>query len=186
MHIANLYRTLRNILDNSNVSLKNKGLNEVKNFGMIASEIDRLGGINRLPYLLGNEITAIIPGDLNSVTTIGDYAFRDCTSLTSITIPNSVTSIGNYAFQFCERLARVIIGSGIWSIGIGCFNTIRNFSNIYFYSATPPVLHTFLGSTNTFKSSITIHVPVGSGDAYKSATNWSAYASQIVEDIVIE
>ena len=38
-------------------------------------------------------------GTTYSVTSIGDYAFRDCSGLTSVTIPNSVTSIGNYAFQ---------------------------------------------------------------------------------------
>ena len=37
----------------------------------------------------------------NSVTSIGNYAFSDCTGLTSITIPNSVTSIGDYAFSYC-------------------------------------------------------------------------------------
>lgn len=35
----------------------------------------------------------------NSVTSIGDYAFQQCSALTSITIPNSVTSIGVHAFQ---------------------------------------------------------------------------------------
>ena len=45
------------------------------------------------------EITnLIIP---NSVTSIGDYAFYDCSGLTSVTIPNSVTSIGNNAFYDC-------------------------------------------------------------------------------------
>ena len=48
-----------------------------------------------------------IPSSINvdgvtySVTTIGDYAFKDCSDLTSITIPNSVTSIGDYAFAGC-------------------------------------------------------------------------------------
>ncbi|MBP9991008.1 MAG: leucine-rich repeat protein, partial [Bacteroidales bacterium] len=43
----------------------------------------------------------------NSVTSIGDYAFKDCRGLTSVTIPNSVTSIGKYAFQNCSGLTSV-------------------------------------------------------------------------------
>ena len=35
------------------------------------------------------------------VTSIGDYAFYECSGLTSVTIPNSVTSIGDYAFSDC-------------------------------------------------------------------------------------
>ena len=45
--------------------------------------------------------TVTYNGTTYSVTSIGYAAFEDCTSLTSITIPNSVTSIGNYAFQDC-------------------------------------------------------------------------------------
>ena len=60
----------------------------------------------------------------NSVTNIGDRAFSDCSSLTSITIPNSVTSIGAGAFQYCESLTSIIIPSSTTSIGegilIGC------------------------------------------------------------------
>ncbi|HCX07972.1 MAG TPA: hypothetical protein DHG20_02505, partial [Acholeplasmatales bacterium] len=40
----------------------------------------------------------------NSVTSIGSSAFSGCTSLTSIKIPNSVTSIGDYAFEYCTSL----------------------------------------------------------------------------------
>ena len=40
----------------------------------------------------------------DGVTNIGNYAFQNCTSLTSVTIPKSVTSIGNYAFYGCEKL----------------------------------------------------------------------------------
>ncbi len=45
----------------------------------------------------------------NSVTTIGNYAFSGCSKLTSITIPNSVTSIGAYAFEGCSKLTAVHI-----------------------------------------------------------------------------
>ena len=53
--------------------------------------------------------TVIIPKSVTyenvsySVTSIGGYAFWDCTGLTSITIPNSVTSIGGSAFQYCIK-----------------------------------------------------------------------------------
>ena len=42
-----------------------------------------------------------------NVTSIGDWAFRDCTSLTSVTVPDSVTSIGDYAFDGCSNLKSV-------------------------------------------------------------------------------
>ena len=45
---------------------------------------------------INSSITKLVIGD--SVTSIGERAFRNCTSLTSVTIPDSVTSIGNYAF----------------------------------------------------------------------------------------
>ncbi len=57
----------------------------------------------------------------NCVTTIGYGAFRDCTSLTSVTIPNSVTSIGAEAFYECSSLTSVTIPNSVTSIGDGAF-----------------------------------------------------------------
>ena len=54
--------------------------------------------------------------------TIADYAFNDCTSLTSVTIPYSVTEIGIYAFKDCFSLTGVTIGNGVTSIGNDVFN----------------------------------------------------------------
>ena len=48
----------------------------------------------------------------NSVTSIGDWAFLDCSSLTSIEIPNSVTSIGDGAFSGCSGLTSIVVDSG--------------------------------------------------------------------------
>ena len=48
----------------------------------------------------------------NSVTSIGDGAFSGCSGLTSLTIPNSVTSIGDYAFYGCSGLTSITVSSG--------------------------------------------------------------------------
>ena len=45
----------------------------------------------------------------NSITSIGDWAFNNCSSLKSITIPNSVTSIGRYAFSNCSSLKNITL-----------------------------------------------------------------------------
>lgn len=56
------------------------------------------------------------------VTKIGDYAFNDCTMLTSVTIPDSVTEIGIGAFRACSSLTFVTIPDGLTTIGIYAFN----------------------------------------------------------------
>ena len=57
----------------------------------------------------------------NSVTTIGDWAFSRCSSLTSITIPDSVTSIGYSAFEYCTGLTSVTIPDSVTSVGNSAF-----------------------------------------------------------------
>ena len=57
----------------------------------------------------------------NGVTRIGDWAFRRCSSLKSLVIPNSVTSIGNYAFYGCSSLNNLVIPDGVTSIGDRAF-----------------------------------------------------------------
>jgi len=55
------------------------------------------------------------------IESIGTSAFNQCTSLTSVTIPNSVTRIGNYAFYGCSGLTSVTIPNSITSIGYNAF-----------------------------------------------------------------
>ena len=57
----------------------------------------------------------------NSVTSIGNRAFYNCNGLTSIEIPNSVTSIGNEAFGNCNGLTSIEIPNSVTSIGNDAF-----------------------------------------------------------------
>ena len=66
----------------------------------------------------------------NSVTSIGDSAFEDCTSLTSITIPNGVTSIGESAFEDCSSLISITIPDSVTEIGSGAFSGCTSLTNI--------------------------------------------------------
>ena len=70
-------------------------------------------------------------GTTYSVTSIGDWAFDNCSSLTSVTIPNSVTSIGDYAFYLCSGLTSVTIGNSVTSIGEKAFAGCSSLTAIY-------------------------------------------------------
>ena len=69
-----------------------------------------------------------IPAEIDgkSVTNIGIYAFRECTSLKSVTIPNSVTIIDMWAFFCCTNLTSVSIPESVTSIGWSAFGGCRS------------------------------------------------------------
>ena len=79
-------------------------------------------------YLNGDLITdLVIPG---SVTSIGDYAFSGCTSLTSIEIPDSVTSVGDSAFEGCTSLTSIEIPDSVTSVGDSAFERCTSLTSI--------------------------------------------------------
>ena len=67
---------------------------------------------------------------LKSVKSIGSYAFAYCSSLTYITIPNSVTSIGEYAFKECSKLTFVTIPNSVTSISYSAFLKCSSLTSI--------------------------------------------------------
>ena len=57
----------------------------------------------------------------NGVTSLGDYAFHDCASLTGVEIPDSVVAIGEYAFSGCSNLYQISIPDSVTTINVGAF-----------------------------------------------------------------
>lgn len=88
----------------------------------------------------------------DSVTSIGNYAFEDCTGLTSITISNSVTSIGDNTFYGCASLTSVTIPNSVTSIGDYAFSGCTGLTDIYCGFAEGAVYGAPWGATN-----VTIH-----------------------------
>ena len=122
----------------------------------------------------------------DSITSIGDHAFFDCSSLESITIPDSVTSIGSDAFCLCSSLASVTIPDSVTSIGWHAFWLCSSLASVYCKPITPPIGGDYMFSYydygyHGYKSiGCKIYVPRNSVDAYKSVSNWSDYSWNIV------
>ena len=125
---------LKSVTLNSN-TLVSKTYGTVINLGTIF-------GSQVTNYIIGNNVTSIgyyafqncsgltsikIP---ESVTSIGSSAFLGCSGLTSITIPNSVTSIGNCAFENCSNLKSVTIGKNVTSIGESAFRDCSGLTSV--------------------------------------------------------
>ena len=74
--------------------------------------------------------SVVYNGETYQVVTIGNYAFYNCSGLTSVTIPNSVTSIGQSAFYNCSGLTSLTIPNSVTSIGYGAFGGCSGLTSI--------------------------------------------------------
>ena len=126
---------------------------------------------NRAFYDCGSLTSIVIP---NSVTTIGDEAFFDCDMLSSVTIPNSVTTIGDYAFYDCKNLSSVIIPNSVTYIGDFAFANCFDITDIYCFAEKVPETASIIFSHPDSPKS-TLYVPEGSLEAYREAAPWSSF-----------
>ena len=81
----------------------------------------------------------------NTVTCIGNWAFYDCSGLTSVTIPAGVTNIGDSAFSYCSGLTSVTIPAGVTSIGYDAFGGCSGLTSVTFDGDAPTVDIAFTG-----------------------------------------
>jgi len=96
------------------------------------------------------------------ITTIGYSAFRNCSSLTSVTIPASVTGIGSFAFSNCTRLIRVTIPSSVTSIERSAFYRCSNLVSIIIPSSVTSISQfAFFGCSSLTSVTVSRRTSIG-------------------------
>ena len=165
-------------IGNSVTSIKSTAFSDCSSLTSIIvdsgnTKYDSRNGCNAIIETASNTLIAgcqntIIP---NSVTSIGNYAFSECTSLTSIQIPNSVTSIGIGAFLGCSNLISVVIPNSVTSIGDWAFYGCDRLTEITCLATNPPAIE----STTFSNYSAELYVPSECKSAYQSANYWENF-----------
>lgn len=117
-----------------------------------------------------------LSGDMSfaSLTSLGENAFRN-TDIESFTAPN-VAEIKYDTFNNCSNLKKADFGA-ITAIGGRAFYGCTAMEKMIIRTTTPPALEDVNAFNNT--NNCPIYVPDASLEAYKTATNWSAYADRI-------
>ena len=110
------------------------------------------------------------------VTSIDDWTFENCSGLKSITIPEGVTSIGFLAFWGCSGLTSITIPEGVTSIGERAFQDCSSLTSILCKSKKPASCDGYVFPSSKPR----LIIPVGSEEAYASATVWEDFTNRSV------
>jgi len=115
----------------------------------------------------------------NTVQSFGESVFWNCARLTAVSIPEGVTAIPQMlCMGCCFDMTSLTIPSTVTSIGLSAFWDCTSLKQIVVNASTPPSLEQNAFYPNV--SGMTIAVPAGSVNAYKTNVYWSKYASLIV------
>ena len=106
------------------------------------------------------------------VTSIRDYAFRNC-SMSTLDLSTDITCIGSHAFENCQNLVNVFIDKEVKNIGNNPFNGCISLQEVRITAETPP------SSLNDWQNinNATLEVPPSSVSTYRSTTPWSGFES---------
>ena len=109
------------------------------------------------------------------VQTIGEAAFNDCAALTSVTLPEGLTTIGKYAFSGCSALTSITIPGSVTAIGEQAFGNCTALTDITVGWATPLDIQANVFHPSVTLQNIKLHVPAGRTKAYRGKDVWKTF-----------
>ena len=121
--------------------------------------------------------SVVIP---DSVTEIGDYAFSGCTSLQSVVIPDGVTEIGDYAFSDCTSLQSIVLPDSVTEIGYKAFSGCKSLQSVVI-----PDSVTYIGD-RAFEGCKSLQSVVIPDSVTKIGRNTFAYCSSLHPVVIPE
>lgn len=137
-----------------------------------------------------NHTSVIIPstaeynGKIYSIVRIGQAAFYEYTSLTSLSIPKTVTTIDIGAFFGCTNLSEVLITHSVQTIGSGAFGNCTSLKEVICLATIPPTSGALLADPKEIfygvdVANILLYVPMESIELYRNADQWKDFQIRI-------
>ena len=136
-------------------------------------ELQYFTNLTSLGYVAFRDCSNLVSIKLpNSIKNIGQYAFQGCHSLRSITIPSSVTLIDYGAFQNCFSLTSITIPNSVTVLGSSAFSGCQGLTSVTVEWETPLETSAF---SYYLLSDMTLYVPIGTKAAYAADDTWGAF-----------
>ena len=127
-------------------ALETLGLNDnsfTNNIGTFTYDVSADGHYEITGYVVNTSVEheVVIPDKIYDVdvTSIAANAFKSCTSVTSVTLPQTVKYIGDFAFYDCDKLTKVTLPDSVIEIGVGAFRSCELLNNVVLPSSLAEV-----------------------------------------------
>ena len=108
-----------------------------------------------------------------SLEVLSEWLFKGCSSLETVNLSSKLQSIPQGLFNDCTSLTEIMLPKGVTAIGDYVFYGCTNLKTIHAYMIQPPVINSYF--FKDVPSTAKIYVPLGSENAYTSATGWKAF-----------
>ena len=141
-----------------------------------AVNVEFADSVTSLPIGVCSDNTVLTSVTMNSVISIGEGAFRGCTSLSGVSIPSTVTEIGDSAFNGCTSLTGVNIPSNVTEIGNRAFADCSKLETVNMNSIHPPMV-----GIRVFTQGIITIPPEADLKEWQTNYYWRLYAGMIAK-----